>query len=50
VDYSDPVKRAPTWDEKAAGDPLRVLQERMRRLQQKHGGYVRAVSFANLGR
>jgi hypothetical protein len=50
VDYSDPVKRGPTWDDKVAGDPLRVLQERMRLLQERHGGYVRAVSFANLGR
>jgi hypothetical protein len=46
----DEPRRAPSWDERKANDPLRTLQERLRTLQEQHGGYVRAVSFANLDR
>jgi hypothetical protein len=46
----DETLRDSSWDEKEVDDPLRALQERLRLLQERHGGYVRAVSFANLGR
>jgi hypothetical protein len=47
---TDERNRAPNWEEMEVNDPLRTVQERLRALQARQGGYVRAVSFANLGR
>jgi serine/threonine protein kinase len=46
----DEPNRAPTWEETDVSDPLRMTQERLRQLWQRHGGHLRAVSFADRGR
>jgi hypothetical protein len=45
----DDPQRMPTWDEHGVDDPLRQTQERLRQVWQRHGGLLRAVSFASQG-